>query len=80
MDSMIIVYMTIFVALAFVLMTFAVFAIGFLIGYKNEDKKFQRNKQNIEIKETQESETEKKAKKEWKNFLKYDGSSPQNCE
>ena len=62
-----------FVAIAFVLMAFAVFAIGFLIGYKKEDKKIWLKERQNEIKE---SDKEKKAKKDWKNFLNYDGSSP----
>lgn len=66
----------ILVVITFMLMAFAVFAIGFLIGYKREDKKIWFNKRQNEIQETEESDKEKKAKQEWKNFLKYDGSSP----
>jgi len=68
--------MTILIALVFMLMAFAIFAIGFLIGYKSEDNKIIKRKQQLELKEIPESEKEKKAKKEWKNFLEYDGSAP----
>ena len=66
-------YMIIFIALIFVFVAFAVFAIGFLLGYKSEDNRIMKRKQQTEI---QESDKEKKAKKEWKKFLEYDGSSP----
>ena len=68
--------MTIFIVLIFILMAFAVFAIGFLIGYKSEDNRILKRKQQIEIKEIKESDKEKKAKKDWKKFLEYDGSVP----
>lgn len=55
------------------LMAFAVFSIGFLIGYKSEDNRILKRKQLAEIKE---SDKEKKAKKDWKKFLEYDGSVP----
>ena len=55
------------------LTAFAVFSIGFLIGYKSEDNRILKRKQLAEIKE---SDKEKKAKKDWKKFLEYDGSVP----
>ncbi len=60
---------------AFLIIAFAIFAIGFLIGYKHEEKKI--IKRTFEKNEhlTQETEEEKKAKKEWKKFLEYDGSA-----
>ena len=64
------------VIMALVLMTFAVFAIGFLFGYKSEDKKLSKRKEPNENSTTQESDKEKRAKKDWKNFLEYDGSAP----
>jgi len=76
MNNSITIYMTILIALVFMLMAFAIFAIGFLIGYKSEDNKIIKRKQQLELKEIPESEKEKKAKKEWKNFLEYDGSAP----
>lgn len=70
-------YMTIFIALIFVFVAFAVFAIGFLLGYKSEDNQIMKRKQQSEI---QESDKEKKAKKEWKKFLEYDGTTPNGVE
>lgn len=62
--------------LLFALITFSLFAIGFLIGYKTEDicekKKIQMRNNKI----TEETIEEKKAKKDWKRFLEYDGSTP----
>jgi len=78
MNEMAIVYMTVFIGLAFALMAFAVFVIGFLLGYKGEDKRALKRMQQTSNKETRESDQEKKAKKEWKKFLEYDGSSPIN--
>lgn len=80
MNEMAIVYMTIFIGLAFTLMAFAVFAIGFLLGYKNEDKRVLQKNQQAGVKEIQESDKEKKAKKEWKKFLEYDGTTPNGTE
>ena len=76
MNNLIYICMTIFIVLIFILMAFAVFAIGFLIGYKSEDNRILKRKQQIEIKEIKESDKEKKAKKDWKKFLEYDGSVP----
>ncbi len=73
MDKLILIYLTIFIVLIFMLIAFAVFAIGFLIGYKSEDNRILKRKQLAEIKE---SDKEKKAKKDWKKFLEYDGSVP----
>lgn len=80
MNEMAIVYMTIFIGVAFTLMAFAVFAIGFLLGYKNEDKRVLQKNQQAGVKEIQESDKEKKAKKEWKKFLEYDGTTPNGAE
>ena len=66
MSNSIIICMTIFIALIFVLVAFAVFAIGFLVGYKSEDNRILKRKQKAEM---QESDEEKKAKKEWKKFF-----------
>ena len=52
---------------------FSLFAIGFLIGYKSEDRRHTKSKI---ITQKAESAEEKKFKKEWKSFLEYDGSSP----
>lgn len=77
MSNSIIICMTIFIVLVFMLLSFAVFAIGFLIGYKSEDNRILKRKQQAEIKE---SDKEKKAKKDWKKFLEYDGTTPDNSE
>ena len=66
-----------FIAVALVLIcliSFSLFAIGFLIGYKIEDKRLLKKKQNIENNEL--SKEQKRQQKEWKNFLEYDGSVP----
>lgn len=68
--------MTIFLVLIFMLMAFAVFAIGFLIGYKSEDNRILKRNQQTKIKEKQENDRENKSQKEWKRFLEYDGSVP----
>ncbi len=55
--------------LALMLIAFGIFAVGFLIGYKRENKKILKNnlyKSN--------NEKEEKQKKKWKEFLEYDGS------
>ena len=49
----------------------------FFIGYKYEDREIKLKKENIDTKEIVESDKEKKAKKEWRKFLEYDGSTPQ---
>lgn len=76
MNNLITIYMTIFIVLIFLMIAFAVFAIGFLIGYKSEDNRILKRNQQLEIKEIKESEREKKSKKDWKRFLEYDGSVP----
>lgn len=76
MNNLVCIYMTIFIVLIFLLMVFAVFAIGFLIGYKREDSKILRKSVQTEIKDIKESDREKKNKKDWKRFLEYDGSVP----
>lgn len=60
--------------LALLLLIFALFAIGFLIGYRFEEKRIL--KKSVKSDEIPETDQEKKAKREWKNFLKYDGSAP----
>lgn len=80
MDNFIIFNMIFFVIVAYVLMAFAVFAIGFLMGYKSEDRKILKRKQQIQDNKIQESDKEKRAKKEWKKFLEYDGSTPTGVE
>ena len=64
--------------LALLLLFFALFAIGFLIGYGFEEKRI--SKKTYTVDEITESEEEIKAKREWKNFLKYDGSAPTGSE
>lgn len=75
MERFVVLNVVIYLIVAFALMAFGVFAIGFFVGYKSEDKKILKGKAK-EIIETQESEKEIKAKKEWKKFLEYDGSAP----
>lgn len=58
------------------LLVFALFAIGFLIGYKFEDNKILKKSLNFDENIIYESDEEKKIKKDWKNFLNYDGSTP----
>lgn len=65
---------------ALLLIAFAVFVIGFLMGYRREDKQILKKSQHNGDCENQESEEEKKAKREWKNFLKYDGTTPNGAE
>lgn len=72
-----VIYMTILIIIIFMLMAFAVFAIGFLVGYKSEENRIYKRKQQADIRE---SDKEKKAKKEWKRFLEYDGSAPNGVE
>ncbi len=62
-------------AIEFVLMSFAIFCIGFFVGFKREQNKIlQKQFKKSDICK-QESEEEQKAKKEWKKFISYDGSS-----
>ena len=63
---------------ALLLLIFALFVIGFLIGYRHEEKRISNKNCNKDEKEAFESDEEKKAKEEWKKFLKYDGSAPDN--
>lgn len=76
MNNLEVIYMTFFIVVIVCLMAFSVFAFGFVIGYKTEEKKIIKRKQQYENKEFQDNEKEKKAKKEWKKFLEYDGSVP----
>ena len=66
--------MMFFCVIALMLMVFGVFAVGFLFGYKIEDKRLKARKHHSENKE--ETIKEEKVKKDWKNFLEYDGSAP----
>lgn len=75
MNNTIFMLFTIVGFLACALVIFALFAIGFLIGYRQEDRRLARHKNK---KKAVESDEEKKLKKEWKKFLEYDGSAPQN--
>lgn len=68
-------FMMFFCLISFVLMAFAVFSIGFVLGYKKESKNvlkrsFQAKEQKVN------NEKEESAKREWKKFLEYDGSVP----
>ena len=68
-------FMMFFCLISFVLMAFAVFSIGFVLGYKKESKNvlkrsFQAKEQKVN------NEKEENAKREWKKFLEYDGSVP----
>lgn len=77
MNNLVVIYMTIFIIVAICLMAFAIFALGFLVGYKREEKKILKRKQQYDSKEYKNDEKEKKTKKEWKKFLEYDGSVPE---
>lgn len=76
MSDLAIVIMVLFSFTGLLLMAFAVFAIGFIIGYKKESKNILKRKEQISENKSEKNEKEKKAKKEWKNFLGYDGSVP----
>ncbi len=52
----------------------AIFCIGFFVGFKREEKKFME-KDAFKPLKTEENTQEEKAKKEWKRFLSYDGST-----
>lgn len=80
METFIVLNIVFYLFFAFVLMGLGVFAVGFFIGYKSEDKKILKKKQQKEMIKTYESEKEIKAKKEWKKFLEYDGSAPSGAE
>ena len=69
-----IICMMFFCVIAFMLMAFGVFAIGFLVGYKAEDKRLKVRKNHME--NIDEKTKEEKMKKDWKKFLEYDGSAP----
>lgn len=68
--------MTLIMSLATFLIGFSIFSIGFLFGYKKEDRKFLNKIKYDSFKNIQQTDKEKKAKKEWKKFLEYDGSVP----
>ncbi len=75
MDSFIVLNMILVIIVVVILMAIAFFAIGCFIGYKWEDRKILKRNQGERITKYEESEQEKKAKKDWKNFLEYDGSA-----
>lgn len=64
-------FMIFFSLIGFLLMAFAIFAIGFLLGYKKESKRILKRKVHPCTTEKEEIE-----KREWKKFLEYDGSVP----
>ena len=73
MNNLVIVCASLCALLVFALLIFSLFVIGFLIGYYFEEKKFsKRGKEKVSI---AESEEDKKAKREWKKFISYDGST-----
>ncbi len=78
MNGIVIVCAVISAVSALLLIIFALFVIGFLIGYKHEEKKILSKTHTNYENGIFESEQEKKSKEEWKNFLKYDGSAPNN--
>ena len=80
METFIVLNIIIYLFFAFALMALGVFAVGFFIGYKSEDKKILKKKRQKELTKTYESDKEIKAKKEWKKFLEYDGSAPNGAE
>lgn len=61
------------IELLFVL--FAIFCVGFFIGFKREDYKLIRKNQNRPNVVLQNEKEKKNSKKEWERFLSYDGSS-----
>ena len=75
MNTSVFIILVIVTFLVCLLAVFALFAIGFLLGYKLEDRRLSKGKAKITC---EDSEEEKKLKKEWKNFLEYDGTTPQN--
>ena len=76
METFVVLNVVIYLIVAFLLMTFGVFVIGFLVGYKREDKRLMKQEHQKQTVEITESDREKQAKKEWKKFLEYDGSAP----
>lgn len=80
METFIVLNIIIYLFFAFTLMALGVFAVGFFIGYKSEDKKILKKKRQKELTKTYENDKEIKAKKEWKKFLEYDGSAPNGAE
>ena len=80
MDSIAIIYMMFFIMIIFVLIALGVFSIGFWIGFRVENKKIIKRRQEQCNNQYEESEKEIKAKKEWKKFLEYDGSTPNGVE
>ena len=66
---------------ALLLLLFSLFAVGFFIGYCYEEKRITKKQLNkSEEDKFFESEEEKKIKRDWKNFLKYDGSAADSRE
>lgn len=75
MNNTVAVCVFISVLLVTVLLSFIVFAVGYFIGYRYEERRFLRNNQPKPDLKATESDEEKKSKREWKNFLKYDGGT-----
>ena len=77
MENLAVVGMILIGFFSFCLIAFAVFIIGFFIGFKAEGKRI--------LKKTHQNENDtdklhKNSKNEWKNFLEYDGSVPYKYE
>lgn len=68
------------VLLALLLLIFSLFAIGFLIGYRCEEKKIFKRLHKCDENSSYKCDEDTKAKKDWKKFLSYDGSTPNGCE
>lgn len=75
MSDTAIVYTVLIAAVELLLMTFAIFCIGFFMGYRREDNKIKTRQANLKNILTKESEEETKAQKNWQKFLNYDGST-----
>ena len=75
MENLVIINTMIIVMMTFLLMASGLVAIGFFIGYKTENRKILKKRLELNNKNYEENEKERKAKKEWKKFLEYDGSA-----
>ncbi len=62
--------------LLILLLSLSVFVIGFFIGYTRENKRlYKKATQGENEQNAIQKAKEEKAKREWKKFLSYDGSS-----
>ncbi len=61
------------VTIELLLMAFAIFCIGFFVGYRREDCKIMRKNQIHS--EPDLNKKQENSEKQWKNFLNYDGSA-----